>query len=895
MPVTITGHKYTGALTSVGTTTIVNSGASFSSGDFTSRRLVGLWSSGGTFKGFSFARRWISGTQIELTYQFVSPTGTTVAQVSGDVYRVSKNYAESVTTGIAVSGNVVTISDRLIFGANGDGGSVCFYDEDKQIVITSAATSGTTEPFFRMAGGITVHGYLSNFTDRVVANGCSIINQNTAQAIPLGTGGIACSSTAAKLAFFGGSLFTQNSPCYAGTYYSGVWATLSTPAEFQFYWGLSTNLDMNINDGGAFAALQQVVNISSTVSKSLAQNLAWAGGVVEGGTFTLLGSLPLAVFASDAAGTYNIGAPAGRFLNVTDVGFGARPALWRSNVNVVQTINFTNVVTPNRKLGWDNGPIQNPGTDPNNNATGRFRFSGIFSGLISGSLAVVRNNNIGTTIADSATVSGSTQSFTVLEATVVGHTETINENSWLWAFLLYGYQILSGTFATESLDLGSPGTAKRVSFGGPVGQVLDSSMSQAVAATVAAYTTLTTFDRVYDYAQYFKALNTTNAVIPALNQQLIASSSGTLNTPVAYNIVIDSAAGSVFAVNTGTTTITLKPTTAIASGTKNDTLQISSGRTLTFAQNGDKTSGKYIAGSGATIVVASGETNLRGSTLTGCTINTDSTATVIVDSVTGIIAGPGVTLQEPTATLRLFNLPTVANTVLRIKDLTSLVVTNPLPVAGEVTITVNAARSYEVRADAPGYLMQRVTLSGSTPEFSFSLQNFRTLYNSGSNISAQIAFNYGTLVVTITDSAPTISFADMFRTIEDYLATTSGLEFDSPPYPVVLPDRNILWFPLTPAAGVNPVRVKPNAANTTDPTLLFETYLEGAADPTYSLFDFVGVGGRIIRVRSVVAIANPDLQAIRDAMKLAPSAGVAAVASIDNKLDVAARNAIVTR
>jgi hypothetical protein len=255
----------------------------------------------------------------------------------------------------------------------------------------------------------------------------------------------------------------------------------------------------------------------------------------------------------------------------------------------------------------------------------------------------------------------------------------------------------------------------------------------------------------------------------------------------------------------------------------------------------------------------------------------------------------GATLITPSSTLRLFNLPTVANTVLRVKDLTSLVVTNPIPVAGEVTITVNVARSYEIRADAPGYLMQRVTLLGSTPEFAFSLQNFRTLYNSGSNISAQIAFNYGTLLATITDSAPTITFADMFRTIEDYLATTSGLEFDSPPYPVILPDRNILWFPLTPAAGVNPVRVKPNAANTTDPTLLFETYLEGAADPTYSLFDFVGVGGRIIRVRSVVAIANPDLQAIRDAMKLAPSAGVAAVASIDNKLDVAARNAIVTR
>jgi hypothetical protein len=900
MPVTITGQKYTGSLTAVGTTTLTNSGASFSSGDFTVRRLVGLWSSGGTFKGFSFIRRWISGTQVELTYQFVSSTGTTVTQASGDVYRISKNYAESVTTGIAVSGGSVTLTDRPAFGTAGDSGSVCFYDESKNILVASSATSGGAEPAFNALGGLVVHGYLEDFASRRVSGGCKILIQNTISGNN-GTGGIACSSTSAKIAFFGGSVISESAPTYIGDWYNGSFQGMA--GEFQFYWGIETNCDLLQPTRATNSALQQVVNVSSTVKGNFAIALRWGNSYIEGGSYNIFGGLPLSVFgaADEANGqTYNIGAPPGSYLIINDVGVGGRPALWSNFNQVTQTLNFTNLVTPNRKLGWNMGGIGGsawlPGTVPNNNATGYFRFSGTFSGLLSGSLAIIKNNSVASTIADFATVSGTSQTLTVLERTVVGHTETVNENSWLWAFLLYGYQILSGSVATQTVDFGPAGTAPKVSFGSPVGQVLDSSISQAAAATVAAYTGFLNFDWVYDYPQYFKALNTTNALIPTLTQKLIDSNSGTLFTPVAYNIVIDTAAGSIFLVSTGTTTLTLKPlSSAISSGTKHTALQISSGKSLTFAQNGDKTSGKYICGTGVTIVVASGTTNLRGSTLAGCTINTATTATVLVDSVTGITTGTGVTLQEPQPSIRLFGLPTVANTVLRVKDLTSNAITNPTPVAGEVTIIVNPARSYEIRADAPGYLMQRITLSGATPEFAFSLQDFRALYNSGVNRSSQITFNYSTQVVTISDSATTISFADMFRTVEDYLATVNGLELDAQPYPVTLPDRNILWFPKTPGGAVNPVRVKPNPANTTDPALLFETYLDGASDTSYGLFDFSAAGGRIIRVRSVVAIAQgATQQEIRNAFTL-PATRTPDTGSIDQKLNTAAKNGLVMR
>ena len=277
----------------------------------------------------------------------------------------------------------------------------------------------------------------------------------------------------------------------------------------------------------------------------------------------------------------------------------------------------------------------------------------------------------------------------------------------------------------------------------------------------------------------------------------------------------------------------------------------------------------------------------------GATINVSATtALVTVNDTTGITAGTGVTLQTPQATIRFHGMPVVSNTILFVQDLTTNAIIYPTIANGESTITVISTRNYKIRADAPGYLASPfVTVSGASIDYQFNLTDYRALYLSGVNRSSQITFNPTTYLITISDLTPTLSFADVFVTIEDYLATPQGLNYTAHPYPVILSDRNILQFPYdTTVNAVNPARIKPAATNTTDPALLFETYLERAADPSYGLFDFSTSNGRIIRIRSVVSIAqvasmivSPTSQEIRNALTIPASVTVVA-GSIDSKL-----------
>jgi hypothetical protein len=238
-------------------------------------------------------------------------------------------------------------------------------------------------------------------------------------------------------------------------------------------------------------------------------------------------------------------------------------------------------------------------------------------------------------------------------------------------------------------------------------------------------------------------------------------------------------------------------------------------------------------------------------------VSSDQIANVVVANPT--IGGGSITIQTPPATLRLYGIPNVVNAILRIEDTVANTVTFPALANGEATIEVIEGRAYRVRADAPGYQASRfITITGSEiAEFEFNLNDYRSLYLSGTNISSQVVFNPVTYEITISDAAPSISFADIVRTLEDYFATEAGTAFTAQPYPVTLPSKSVMWFPYDALANqVNPARVKPAAGNTTDPDLLFEVYLEGAANPIWDLFDFSDAAGRILRVNAEVAIAN---------------------------------------
>ena len=447
---------------------------------------------------------------------------------------------------------------------------------------------------------------------------------------------------------------------------------------------------------------------------------------------------------------------------------------------------------------------------------------------------------------------------------------------------------------------------------------------------------------IIDYSAYAREIR--SYLHNGINESITVNSAlGTINQPYIYALTVDSGitqtvqatAASVTGIAHAGNTITVSITHSIAeiydskkaywrdnggtTGVKignvanfaNINITITTGVSITSSPakfaDGLQTSGiitltdariyndvPFNVASGGSVIVAPGNTDLRGWTFAaGTTINVSSTtALVTVNDTTGITAGTGVTLQIPQATIRFHGMPTVSNTILFVQDLTTNVITYPTIANGESTVTVIATRSYKIRADAPGYLASSfVTVSGASVDYQFSLTDYRALYLSGVNRSSQITFNPTTYLITISDATPTLSFADVFTTIEDYLATPQGLNYTAHPYPVVLSDRNILQFPYDTTVGaVNPARIKPAATNTTDPALLFETYLERAADPSYGLFDFSTSNGRIIRIRSVVAIAQvasatiaPTSQQIRDALTI-PASSTVVAGSIDSKL-----------
>jgi hypothetical protein len=651
MAVTITGGKYSGAITSAGTLTLTNSGASFSSGDFTAQRIVGLWDSAGTtYKGVAWVRARTSDTVLELEKEFIDKDGNTVTQVVGDTYLVSKNYADAAATGLVVSDSQVTITDRIIFGINADTDGVCFYDEGK-FIIRDAGGSGADRLTFDFRGGLVVHGHLEDYSTRLFSGTCSIDFKDSSD-----VGNVAIvTNTEAKVWWLGG-FFTRTLGGSARFFpggSSGGAGILPTYANWQKWWGITlSNVDVaspNNNNWGANAVDQEVADLKIYSSSDNAILQRWGDGTVKGEfLYKLLGSLPLSVSGSNA-GTFSFGSQDSISV-VRDAGAGSKPGLWRSNSANTITVNYQNLVTSNRK--------QNQGVSglANNNATGNHRFYGTYTGLQNGTLSLIKNNSIRGDIEDSGVVSGSSIKLEILRSVVVGHTETTRESSWQFGHYLYGYAPVAGSFSTTNRATAS-GDAPQVLFGnndpdtrGFVGQLLDVNITQPTVATVAAYTTIDDLDELYDYAQYFKALNTTNAIYPTVANKLIDFVGGALTTPTAQNITIDTTAGSVFAASGGL--ITIKPTTALTLGTKGS-LRLSASSTLTFVQNGDKSGVVYSIPATGTVLVASGETSLVGSTFaSGAAINVSSgtaTVTVSIGQSGNITAGSGVTIVESQA------------------------------------------------------------------------------------------------------------------------------------------------------------------------------------------------------------------------------------------------------
>jgi len=89
-----------------------------------------------------------------------------------------------------------------------------------------------------------------------------------------------------------------------------------------------------------------------------------------------------------------------------------------------------------------------------------------------------------------------------------------------------------------------------------VSLVSDTNITETNKATVAAYTSIDNLDQLYDYAKYWKTLET-HIEIPVIDQQLITGDAYKLNLGD-YNLVLDHTAANVLTVNETQKTIIVK-------------------------------------------------------------------------------------------------------------------------------------------------------------------------------------------------------------------------------------------------------------------------------------------------------------------------------------------------
>lgn len=476
MAITITGGKYASAsVSSVGTTTVTVSTTPFVSGDFAAPRRVDLYNSAGTtFKGMAFVRRFISTSQLEMETVFFDPkTGAAVAQVVGDTVLVSKNWADVVQAGIAISNNGVTVSDVITLGTAGSVNSLAFHDEDCFVISTVSAASshGIT-----VAGGLTTFGHLQSWADKSWYSGVAFYFSMTIAHVAL-----KASSSSGRFLMFGGSIKGNGSnPLYVGSGYSGN-------TDYGQLWLLQvrlSNCDVNSPTNWSVPANHVLEDCSFTGTGSDQILVRFRDGVVLGGQYKIpnYSSNPISIFGDDSPGTYAVGAPPGKRTVVLDM--GNANVLWRSNTNIVQTINCTNLISTDYRMG----------ESEQTNGTKNVYFKDTYSNLQDATaLAVVRDSDW--SVDSSATSSGSTSSadLTAYHSTGTGYTLGAQRGPWTYRIRKYGFNEIEGTIAESAYSLGTAGTAFNVAFGGVVNQIARASLTDSEAAAL-AYAGITVTD-----------------------------------------------------------------------------------------------------------------------------------------------------------------------------------------------------------------------------------------------------------------------------------------------------------------------------------------------------------------------------------------------------------------
>lgn len=454
--------KYINTLTQVSTNSIISTG--FTASHYSDARIVGVWSSSGDYKGMSWIRRFVSTTELELDFPLIDEDGNTVIQEVGDLFQISLNFADLDNTIAIVTGKTVQILQPIEFGTLNDSYSICFYDEAKDVRVTSNLGSYP----MRFNGGLIVFGHLYDYDTRRFSNSVNFTSTDD------GANGnqLVVFSESTKVWWLGGSLLFQVTPAR----FPGGGAAGSTAAEWQKWWGISTNADIVSPGGGApwsnNAESQEFINIDSNPNSNNAIGFRIADGTLLGGSVKISSDNVISPFGADANGDYIIGAEPNERFNVSDIGWNnTKTTFWRSSQARNQTIRANNIITSDRRSGTG----VNPGSNPLNTAVISFYYSDSYTNVLENTkFSILRSDNSleNTYLADSSGVINGE----VLEATVTGFTENVVDNNWSYNLYLYGYSFISGVFSTTTVRTLS-GTAKNVELGGLINQVEDSEIT----------------------------------------------------------------------------------------------------------------------------------------------------------------------------------------------------------------------------------------------------------------------------------------------------------------------------------------------------------------------------------------------------------------------------------
>jgi hypothetical protein len=618
---------------------------------------------GASLKGIAYVRRATSTTVLELETPFYDhATGIVATQAVGDRLLISKNWAECATTGWSISNNVSSITDFATVGVLGDETGACIYDESR---VMQSAIGNTTTPPIILLGGVWVQGHLQDYATGQMYGACDWSHTSTSS---FSEGGVQARDLSAHYIVYGGKrsvvnaviiwepMNQANTICRAKTL---IWKKVDAQAGI-------------LGPGGGNApwfpgteSRMQFIDCSSEVLTGF--NICWRpnNAVVSGGSAKIVGNGALAVFGSGYNG-FAIAAPSGQRFIVSDVRSGA---LWDQFFITSATANFTNVLTPITTVARPSGSAT---------VTFNWYFKGAYQNLGIGSLIQILKAD-GTTTETSVTTTTTNTDLTVLARTHSGAGTanppvTYNNANWTYAIWRYGFVPLSGSFAQSSYSLGTAGNSLNVVHGAFFNQVLDLNITQTNSATVAAYTVLSDLGRVYDYSMYDKGLNITNMKWLGIANQTFTISGVSL--VYANNIVIDSAAASVYLPNTSTNVLTIKAPT-LATSSKFTTLQaaaiqVNASTTVSANLVGAVTNAGTLSGAITGAVINTGTINgaritgnvtqatpinLTGVTITGnLTFNTNTPVTVTFtnSSVSGTVSNSGtglVTVQLATSTI----------------------------------------------------------------------------------------------------------------------------------------------------------------------------------------------------------------------------------------------------